>query len=248
MTRVAWDGITEKTYSTGVSQAVLYPKNSPGVAWNGLVSVTEKGDDNTTSISLDGQLATAESLPGTFSGSLSAYMYPEEFEACLGNSGGYTAQPRQPFSLCYQDNRQLHVIYNALIRPGSDKYQTLSDNPSAVGFSWEFTTTPVAIPWGRPSSHLVIMTDYAAAGAMSALEDIIYGDDANDPSLPTPQAIYNIFDSYSAFLTITDNGDGTWTADDHGNGVISMLDGTHFQIQSPSAVYLSDTTFRIHSL
>jgi hypothetical protein len=247
MTRVSWDGSTDKTYSTGVSQAVLYPKNSPGVAWNGLISVTEKGDDNTTSISLDGQLATAESLPGTFAGSLSAYMYPEELEPSLGNSGGYTSQPRQTFSLCYKDNHQLHIIYNMLLKPGSDKYETLSDNPSALAFGWDFTTTPVDIPWGRPSAHLVIMIDLAQAGALSALEDVIYGNAANTPRLPNPLEIYNIFDPF-ALMTVTDNGDGTFTVDDHGYGAISMTDSDHFQITWPSAVFLSDTTYRIHSL
>jgi len=245
--RVTWDNSTDKTYSTGISQAVLYPKSSPGVAWNGLISVTEKGDDNTTGIVLDGQLAVAENLPGTFAGNLSAYMYPEELEPSLGNDGGYTSQPRETFGLCYKDNHQLHILYNVLLQPGSDKYQTLSDNSDALAFSWDFTTTPVDIPWGRPSAHLVIMVDYAQPGALSALEDVLYGNAANAPSLPDPLSIYNIFDPF-AVLKITDNGDGTWTANDQGNGAISMVDGNHFQITWPSAVFLSDTTYRIHSL
>lgn len=245
--RVTWDASTDRTYSTGISQAILYPQNSPGVAWNGLISVTEKGDDNTTTIDLDGQRANAESLPGTFAGTLSAYMYPDEFEACLGNVDGYTSQPRQPFGLCYLDNHQLHILYNVLVKPGSDKYQTLGENPNALAFSWDFTTVPVDIPWGRPSAHLVIMVDYAQPGALAALEDVLYGNAANAPSLPSPQAIYDIFDPF-AVLKVTDNGDGTWTADDQGNGAISMVDGNHFQINWPSAVFLSDTTYRIHSL
>lgn len=247
MTRAIWDVSTDKTYSAGVSQAIFYPRNSPGVAWNGLISVTEKGDDNTTAISLDGQLAIAENLPGDFSGALSAYMYPEELEPCLGNVSGFTGQPKQPFGLSYKDNRQLHILYNVLFQPGSDKYQSLDDSPSLLAFSWDFTTTPVPIPWGRPSAHLVIMTDLAAEGALSALEDVIYGDDANDPSLPDPFAIYDMFDPF-AVMTVTDNGDGTWTADDHGAGAISMPDSDHFKITWPSAVYLSTTTYRLHSL
>ena len=245
--RVTWDAATDRTYSTGVSQAVLYPQNSPGVAWNGLISVTEKGDDNTTTIDLDGQRANAESLPGTFAGTLSAYMYPDELEACLGNIDGYTSQPRQTFGLSYMDNHQLHILYNVLLKPGTDKYQTLSDNPSALAFNWDFTTVPVDIPFGRPSAHLVIMVDYAQPGSLSALEDVLYGNAANAPSLPSPLDIYNIFDPY-AVLKVTDNGDGTWTADDGGTGAISMVDGNHFQITWPSAVFLSDTTYRIHSL
>lgn len=247
MTRVIWDSSTDKTYSAGVSQAVLYPKDSPGVAWNGLISVTDKGDDNTTSISLDGRLAVAESLPGAFSGSLSAYTYPEELEACQGNPDGFTAQPRQQFGLCYKDNHQLRILYNVLLKPGSDKFQTVSDNPSMTAFAWDFTTTPVAIPWGRPSSHLAIMTDFASPSALSALEDILYGDDANAPSLPDPFSIYSVFEPF-AVLTVTDNGDGTWTANDHGAGAISMTDSTHFKLTWPSAVFISDTEYRLHSL
>jgi hypothetical protein len=247
MARVIWDGSSGNTYSAGVSQGILYPGKSPGVPWNGLISVTEKGDDTTNAISLDGQLAIAESLPGVYAGNISAYMYPEELEACLGNSGGFTSQVRQPFGLSYKDNHQLHILYNVLLQPGSDKYQTLSDSPSPVAFAWDFTTTPVAIPWGRPSAHLAIMTDYASPDALSQLEDVMYGDDANVPSLPDPFAIYNMFEPF-AVLTITDNGDGTWTANDHGAGAISMVDASHFRIQWPSAVFLSDTTFRIHSL
>jgi hypothetical protein len=247
MTRVTWDASSDRTYSTGISKGMLYPKNSPGVPWNGLISITEKGDDNTTTISLDGQTATAESLPGTFAGTLSAYMYPDELEPCLGNVGGFTAQPRQSFGLSYLDNHQLHLLYGVLLQPGSDKYETLSDNPAAVGFTWDFTTTPVAIPWGRPSAHLVIMIDFAQPGVLSALEDVIYGDAANSPSLPDPMGVYNIFDPF-ALLQILDNGDGTWTANDHGNGAITMIDGTHFSINWPSAQALSSTMYRIHSL
>jgi hypothetical protein len=145
------------------------------------------------------------------------------------------------------DNHQLHILYNVLLQPGSDKYQTLGDSPNALAFSWDFTTVPVDIPWGRPSAHLVIMVDYAQPGALSALEDVMYGNAANAPSLPDPLSVYNIFDPF-AVLKITDNGNGTWTADDQGNGAISMVDGNHFQITWPSAVFLSDTTYRIHSL
>src|SRR6266404_5663260 len=242
--RVTWDSSSDRTYSSGVSQGMLYPKNSPGVPWNGLISVTEKGDDNTTTRFLDGQTATAENLSGTFSGVLSAYTYPDEFESCLGIIGGLTGQPKQPFGLSYMDNHQLHILYNALIQPGSDKYDTLSNNSSALAFSWNFTTKPVDIPWGRPAAHLAVMTDFTQPGVLSVLENVIYGDAANSPSLPDPLGIYNIFDPF-AILQVIDNGNGTWTADDHGHGAITMPDGSHFSISWPSAQALFPTTYRI---
>ena len=46
MSRLTWDKTGERYYETGVKQGVLYPiqadgRYSKGVAWNGLISVTE---------------------------------------------------------------------------------------------------------------------------------------------------------------------------------------------------------------
>lgn len=207
--RVTWD--SDQSYSLGVSNGVLYTENSPGVPWNGLVSVTDNGDDAPTALYLDGQKVADRSVPSTFAGTISAFMYPDEFDSCIGVVDGVSAQPRQPFSFSYRSNSELHLVYNALASAGSDDYSTLSESPTALAFSWEFTTLPIDIPAGRPSAHLVIMLDYAQPEAISALEDIIYGDDVNDASMPDPATILEIFESYTT-LRITDNGDGTWTA------------------------------------
>ena len=245
MTRISWDGL-DRTYSQGISQGVLYPQNSPGVAWNGLISVTEHGDANTSSIYLDGQIATAENLPGVFSGVLSAYMYPDAFEPCLGNANGLTSQPRKSFGLSYLDNLQLHIVYNARINPASDKYDTLSNNPNALAFSWDFTTVPEDVPWGRPSAHLVVMLGEAASGAISALENILYGDSANAPALPDPLTVYNLFDPY-ATIQILDNGDGTWTAIGPDSQVF-LTDASTFEITGSTALMINSTEYTIHSL
>lgn len=207
--RVTWDGVS--SYSLGVSNGVLYTENSPGVSWNGLISVTDNGDEAPTAVYLDGQKVGDRSVPSTFAGTISAFMYPDEFDACIGVVSGISAQPRKPFSFTYRSNNELHLVYNALVAPSSDEYSTLSESPEALAFSWEFTTLPIDIPAGRPSAHLVIMLDYAQPNAISALEDIIYGDDMNDASMPDPPTILEIFESYTT-LRITDNGDGTWTA------------------------------------
>ena len=46
MTKLAWDQVGDRLYETGVSNGVLYMPNpggvyDDGVAWNGLVTVTE---------------------------------------------------------------------------------------------------------------------------------------------------------------------------------------------------------------
>jgi hypothetical protein len=207
--RVTWD--SDQSYSLGVRGGVLYTKNSSGVPWNGLISVTDNGDDAPTALYLDGQKVADRSVPSTFAGTISAFMYPDEFEPCIGVVSGISSQPRQAFSFTYRSNNELHLVYNALASPGSDEYSTISESPTALAFSWEFTTSPIDIPAGRPSAHLVIMLDYAQPEAVSALEDIIYGDTVNDASMPDPGTVLELFESYTT-LRITDNGDGTWTA------------------------------------
>ena len=207
--RVTWD--SKSSYSLGIRGGVLYTENSPGVPWNGLISVVDNGDDAPTALYLDGQKVGDRSVPSTFAGTISAFMYPDEFEPCIGLDAGISSQPRQPFSFTYRSNNELHMVYNALVSPSSDEYSTISETPTPLAFSWEFTTLPIDIPAGRPSAHLVVMLDYAQPSAVSALEDILYGDSINDASMPDPDTILEIFESYTT-LRITDNGDGTWTA------------------------------------
>jgi hypothetical protein len=207
--QIAWD--QDSFYSLGVHNGVFYPQNSPGVAWNGLVSVVENGDDAPTALYIDGQKVLDRSVPSAFAGTISAYTYPDEFEVYDGNVNGVTSQTRQSFGLSFMDNRELHLVYNALAAPSENSYASVGESPTLTTFSWDLTTLPIDIPAGRPSSHLVIMVDYAQAEALVALQNIIYGDDVNDPSLPDPATILEIFESYVT-LRITDNGDGTWTA------------------------------------
>jgi hypothetical protein len=242
--RVTWDD--DPSYSLGVNSGVLYPQNSPGVAWNGLISVIDSGDEAPTALYLDGQKVGDRSVPSTFSGTISAFMYPDEFEPCIGVSDRVSSQPRQPFGFTYRSNNELHLVYNAIVAPSSDEYSTLGESPTALAFSWDFTTLPVDIPAGRPSAHLVVMVDYAQPDALSDLEDLLYGDDENEPSLPLPSDVTAIFESYTT-LQITDNGDGTWTATGP-DDVITMLDDVTFQIAWPSAIFTGTTTYTISSL
>lgn len=226
--RVTWDDV--RPYSQGVYQGVLYPENSPGVAWNGLTSVTEKGDDSPSSFYVDGQKVRTRVAPSSFAGTIKAFTYPDEFEPMIGLVSGISSQPRPSFGFSYRNNNEIHLVYNALATPSSDQYSSISDQPSPVEFSWDFTTQPVEIPGGRNCSHLVVLIDQSQSGAVSSLEALLYGDANNDPSLPDPAAVLDIFES-NAVLRITDNGDGTWTAvgpDD----VVTMIPGGGWSFQS----------------
>lgn len=245
MTRISWDD-QDRFYSQGINKGVLYPRNSPGVAWNGLSSITEKGDDNSTPFYVDGQVIRNRVVPSTFSGTIEAVTYPDEFEPYIGVSNGFTAQNKQTFGLSWRDNREIHFVYNVLVSPSDSKFKTISDQIDLVSFSWDFSTLPVKIPGGKPTAHLVVMTDFTHPGAVDALEAVLYGDSANDPSLPDPEVLFELFDEF-AILVITDNHDGTWTATGP-DDVVSMLDSVTFQIDYDSAIFVNDTTFTVHSL
>jgi hypothetical protein len=243
--RISWDGDT-RVYSQGVSNGILYPQNSPGVPWNGLISVAEKGDASTSGLYLDGIRYKSRNVPSAFSGTIVAFTYPDEFEPYNGNVSGVTGQSKQSFGFCYRSNREIHLVYNALATPSNASYSSISSDVNNVSFSWDFSTVPMNIPGGRPSAHLVVMVDYAQPGAISDLEGMIYGDDANDPFLPDPATVYALFESY-ATLVIVDNGDGTWTATGP-DTAITMLDGDTFQIDWDSAIFINADTYKISSL
>jgi hypothetical protein len=211
-----------------------------------LVSVSEVGDSAPTSLYFDGQKYKDEPALSTFAGTIAAFTYPDEFEPCIGLDGGFTAQPRVSFGFSYRDTREIHLVYNASVSPSSDQYQSTGGDISPVAFAWDFSTAPVEIPFGRPTSHLVVVTDFADVDALAALEDILYGDDSNNPALPDPGTVYELFES-NALLRITDNGDGTWTADGPDDAVIDNGDGT-FSITWPSALFIDADTYQIYSL
>lgn len=246
MTRITWDD-QPRYYSHGITNGVLYPQNSPGVPWNGLVSVTQKGDSSSSSLYVDGQKIRDRLVPATFEGTISAFTYPDEFEKYDGSSGIFTAQARPSFGLSWRDNREIHIVYNVIAAPSSKEFKSIGEDVNPVNFEWDFSTTPVKIPGGRPSAHIVIMTDFTNPGAVDAVEAVLYGDSANDPSLPDPDTLFALFDEF-AILMIVDNHDGTWTATSSVDGVINDFGDGSFQISWPSAIFVSGTKYTIHSL
>lgn len=95
MARLIWDDNSEKYGETGISNGVLFVKNSNGtyangVAWNGLVGVTEKHswEDPVSVYAVDAPSIDIYEQEN-FDLSLEAYTYPDEFLQCEG----YAANP-----------------------------------------------------------------------------------------------------------------------------------------------------------
>lgn len=212
MAKLTWDNVGEHLYETGVRNGVIYPQNSDGtygtgVAWNGLTAVTESPSGaEANPIYADDikylNLYSAEEFGAT----IEAYTYPDEFAECDGSASpvdGMTIgqQARKAFGFCYRTvlgndvngeahGYKLHILYGCRVSPSEKAYQTINDSPEAITFSWELTTTPVAVNDSyKPTACVVIDSTKADAAKLAALETTLYGGDSAEPTLPLPAAI-----------------------------------------------------------
>lgn len=214
--KLIWDKTGERLYETGVSKGVLYPQTSgaypKGVAWNGLTAVNESPEGaEATPLYADNikylNLMSAEN----FKASIEAYTYPDEFAECNGETEltegvSIGQQARKPFGMSYQTKvgndvdadahgYKIHLIYGALAAPSEKAYSTVNDNPEAITFSWEVSTTPVEVTGFKPTASLVIDSTKVAKEKMAAIETILYGDDDTEARLPLPDEVLSIINS-----------------------------------------------------
>ena len=215
MAKLTWDGAGQRFYESGVDRGVLYVQESTGtygtgVAWNGLINVTESPEgaepsDMWADNIKYGSLRSAE----TFGGTIEAYTYPDEFEECDGNKmveeGVYIGQQtRKSFGFCYRTKigndvnqdlgYKLHLVYGCTASPSEKSRDTINDSPEAATLSWEFDTTPVNVTGGDPTATIVIDSRTADSTKLANLEKKLYGDDSTGtPTLPTPDAVIAIF-------------------------------------------------------
>lgn len=216
MAVLEFDKLGEHIYETGVEKGVLYPLAAGvygvGVAWNGLINVTESpsGAEPTPlyagNIKYLNLMSTEE-----FGASIEAYTYPDEFAECDGSAAlgvgvSIGQQIRKPFGLCYKTKigndilgtdygYKLNLIYGAMAKPSEKAHATISDTPEAATFSWELTTTPIAVPGFKPTASLTIDSTKITAAKLSAIEDKLYGTATTAPQLLTPTEIKAILDA-----------------------------------------------------
>lgn len=258
MSQLVWDETGNHFYEAGIDRGVFYPKNSPGVAWNGLASVKEAPSGiEVTENFFDGVKYWNQLSLGNFAAIIEAFTYPDEFSEYDGSLDILTNQPRKTFGFCYRTKigndvddvnhgYKLHLIYNALVSPTSRDYVIVKASPEATIFSWTFSTTPVSIPNAYLSSHLIADSTVANPQTMSALEDALYGTVDTAPYLPSVEDVIALFEANS-ILRVTDNGDGSFTVIGPDEAII-MLDGTSFQISWPTAIIIDSITYKISSL
>jgi hypothetical protein len=221
--KLEWDKVGERFYETGVDRGVLYIPNASGVydsgvAWNGLISVSESptGAEATPQYADNIKylnLISAEDFEAT----IEAFTYPDEFAQFDGVASAaagvmISQQTRGHFGLSYRSlvgndvdgtdlGYKIHLIYGAMAAPTEKAYGTVNESPEALTFSWELTTTPVAVSGFKPTASLVIDSRTADPANLATLEEILYGvDEVADPvspavvaRLPLPDEIIGMF-------------------------------------------------------
>lgn len=215
MAKLVWDEAGKHIYETGVSKGVLYVmSNTPGtyekgVAWNGLSSVSESPTGAEVSAIYADNIKYLNLMSREeFEGSIEAYTYPDEFMACDGsaspeNAKGFVVgqQDRKTFAFCYQTKigndlnpeagYKIHIIYGALASPSERSYETVNDSPEAMTFSWDITTTPVAVTGFKPTAHVELDSTKIEKTKLEKIEAKLYGTDepSGEPTLLMPDEI-----------------------------------------------------------
>ncbi len=110
-------------------------------------------------------------------------------------------------------------------------------------FSWKITAIPEVLTEHRPTAHVIFDTTRMNRFLIADLEAILYGDSVNNSRFPSISELI-VFIKNWVLITITDNGNGTWTATGP-DELITLLDPTTFQITEANAVYLDPSTYQI---
>lgn len=210
MSKLLWDQTGERFYETGVKQVALYPQVNgaypKGVAWNGVTAFTESpsGAEPTPLYADDIKYLNLMSNE-EFGATIEAYTYPDEFAECDGSAELATGvtigqQARKSFGLVVKTTLgndvdgnakgyKLHLVYGLLASPSEKAYATINDSPEAITFSWELTSTPVAVTGHKPTSIITIDSTKVSATQLAALEAVLYGGDNAEAKLPLPDEV-----------------------------------------------------------
>ena len=220
MVKLAWDTVGDKTYETGTSKGVLFVQDpltgeyDAGVAWNGLIGVTQSPDGaEPTPLYADNIKYLELTSMENFKGAIEAYTYPDEFAECDGSKEAAPGlfvgqQSRAQFAMAYSTivgndtlgeayGEKIHIIYAAKVSPSERAHKTINDSPEAMTFSWDFSTTPqqIAAAGFKPSAYICVDSSKIAAAKFKAIQDLLYGTDVKASDLPTIDELITLIKS-----------------------------------------------------
>ena len=89
---------------------------------------------------------------------------------------------------------KLHFVYNARVSPSERAYETVNEDPDAITFSWEYTTTPVDLSTLDldPSAGITVSKLEVGEVLFKQLQDMVYGTDTEEPKMPSIEEIVTL--------------------------------------------------------
>lgn len=264
MPQLSWDQVGKRFYEAGVDRGVLYVAGSPGVAWNGLVSVEEnRSGEKPTPYYLDGVLQFHAPSVSDFSATMKAFTFPDEFlpfDGIADATHGMYLDNQTPgtFGLSYRTRMgndlagldygyKLHLLYNLSATPTDKAYETLSSETAPVEFEWDIVGAPETVPGFRPTAHAIFDSTKMDGYLLREIEDQLYGTSTTAAAMPPLADIYSMVFNWELF-TVVDNGDGTFSVTGPEelisvSGHTFYITGADAEMINPGAYHIS-TTYR----
>jgi len=258
MTALTWHKDSDKMFDSGLDRGVIYPEDGTPVAWSGLISVEDSGEQTIREFFIDGVKYLAVVSPRDWKGAVEAYTFPDAFSDLLGIAevgDGLFLDSQRPkrFGLSYRTllgdgtNKQhyrIHFVYNALAALNGFTHKSLtSGGVDPTAFKFDLTAVPERVAGHRPTAHFMVDSRKVDPVTLATLEGQIYGNGYYEPRLPTPTELVNML-KFGDGVRVVDNLDGTWTATGANRNVSATEDG-FFTLTSPKITVLDSKTFRI---
>ena len=209
--KLVFDESGKRFFETGVQEVAMFPQIANGTypkgyAWNGVTSISESPEGGEANpYYADNMKYFSIMSAEEFGGTIEAYYYPDEFMPCMGlekiADGTYiNMQSKQSCGLAYKTKLgndivgsdfgfKLHLVYGVKVNPSESSYETESDSPEPSAMSWDFDSTPVTVTGKKATSVCTIDSTKVAPAKMKLLLDAIYGTEALDGKLLTPDAV-----------------------------------------------------------
>lgn len=208
MSRLEFDSVSDRIYSVGIDNCVLYLENI-AVPWNGITNISASPyTEEMREFYIDG-IQYLKYLPQvTYTATVEAFNAPSEFGPYYGKSqkaqGLYEQSLLRPeFGMCYRTllgndvegdayGYELHLIYqlSAMLSPLNN--ETINKSSAATSKIWNLRSRPI-VAFERPrATHFMVDSTEADPDALVQLENYLYGTDTTSAAMPSPSTVFNI--------------------------------------------------------
>lgn len=193
MARLEWHSPESRVIEAGVDRGVIYPHNGRGVAWTGLISVSEKrSKGNLLPLYYEGEKFNILSSNSERTSTVSAFTYPDVLDQLTGLHSDrygiqYDDQEAEFFSMTYrtmvglQGDYKIHVLFNQKAEINDANRNTMTNVPVQVEFSWDLQGVPIRL-MGKRTTSITLDSRELDPQLLRTLEEKLYGTPERDSS------------------------------------------------------------------